>query len=123
MQDRRVAAFLHDGVSYRQVAASLGMSLGAVQRAARRARESSASRVVVTDPVLELLTPADMARLGVSAADVAAGELSMVDRYRVLGLPETSEAGRAARDLFDHGRGGEAFTAWMHTEARASRER
>jgi hypothetical protein len=31
VQDRRVAAFLKEGLSYRQVAAMLGMSLGAVQ--------------------------------------------------------------------------------------------
>ena len=37
------------------------------------------------------MTPADMEDLGVSAA----GELSVLDRYRVLGLPETSRA-RAA---------------------------
>jgi hypothetical protein len=98
LQDRRVAALLDDGVSYRRVAALLGMSLGEVQRAARRARELLALRVAVADPIVELLAP---------------GELSMLDRYRFLGLPATSEAGRAARDLFDHGRGGEAFDAWM----------
>jgi hypothetical protein len=116
LQDRRVAALLDEGVSYRQVAAQLGMSLGGVQRAARRARELLASRAAVADPIVELLTPADLARLGVSAADVAAGEseLSMLDRYRFLGLPQASAAGEAARDLFDHGRGTGPFAKWMH---------
>jgi transposase len=54
LQDRRVAALLSDGTSFRQVAASLGLSLGAVQRSARRARELPASRVAVADPIVEL---------------------------------------------------------------------
>jgi hypothetical protein len=119
-QDRRVAALLDDGVSYRQVAALLGMSLGAVQRAARRARGLlPASRAAVADPIVELLTFADMAHLRVSAR----GELSMLDRYRMLGLPEGSAAGDAARALFDHGRGGEALDRWMRVVSQAAGRR
>lgn len=90
----------------------LAEALGGVQRAARRARESPVSRVAVADPIVELLTPADMEHLGVSAAD-AGGELSMLDKYRILGLPP-SEAGHAARQLFDHGRGADAFHQRLH---------
>jgi hypothetical protein len=34
-----------------------------------------------------------------------------------MGLPVGSAAGDAARALFDHGRGSNAFTAWMHRES------
>jgi hypothetical protein len=64
LQDRRVATLLGDGVSFRQVAALLGLSLGAVQRSARRARELPASPAVVADPIVNLLTPADLEQLG-----------------------------------------------------------
>jgi len=43
--------------------------------------------------------------------------LPPADRYRVMGLPVGSAAGDAARALFDHGRGSNAFTAWMHRES------
>ena len=56
------------------------------------------------DPILALLTEADVAVLGVSAGDVAA-ELSALVRFRLMGLPAGSAAaGNAARALFDHGR-------------------
>lgn len=54
-----------------------------------------------------------MARLGVSAAGVAAG-LGAMERFRVLGLPAGSAAGDAARALFDHGHGGEAWSGWLN---------
>lgn len=113
LQDRRVAALLGDGVSFRQVAALLGLSLGAVQRAARRARSARSAGSATDDPILESLAPAEAAYLGLSAEVVAAGELSRLDRYRILSLPAGSAAGDAAREMFDHGRGGEAFDAWM----------
>ena len=45
----------------------------------------------------------------------SAAEMSVLDRYRMMGLPESSEAGCAARELFDHGRGAAAFDAWLCT--------
>jgi hypothetical protein len=41
--------------------------------------------------------------------------MSVLDRYRLMGLPEASEAGCAARELFDHGRGAAAFDASLYT--------
>jgi hypothetical protein len=67
----------------------------------------------LADPVLALLTEVDLEHLGVSAAEVAGG-LTALDRYRIMGLPPDSAAGDAARGLFDHGRGGDAWTAWLH---------
>jgi hypothetical protein len=49
----------------------------------------------------------------VTPAEVAA-ELSTSDRFRFMGLPAGSAASDAARKLFDHGRGEEAFTRWIH---------
>ncbi len=91
------------------------MSLGAVQRAAARVRQARVSAElteVPADPVLSLLTAGDVEHLGVSATDVVGG-LTPLDRYRVLGLP-AGTAGDAARALFDHGRGAEAWHAWLH---------
>ncbi len=106
--DRRVAALLDkEGMSFRGVAALLGMSLGAVQRAATRARKAAVSAelaAVPSDPVLSLLSPDDVKRLGVTAADVAGG-LSKLARYRTLGLPRGSAAGAAARRLWDRQEG------------------
>lgn len=113
LQDRRVAALLGEGVSFRQVAALLGLPLGVVQRSARQARALTPSRVATADPIGALLSPADLEHLGVSAVD----GLSMLDKYRFLGLPEGSAAGEAARRLFDHGRGSDAITAWMRVSS------
>lgn len=41
--------------------------------------------------------------------------MSVLGRYRLMGLPEVEEAGCAARELFDHGRGAGAFDAWLYT--------
>lgn len=92
--------------------------LGGVQRALDRVEKAASPSAVVVaddagesdDPILSLLTPLDVKRLGVTAEDAARG-LSPLDRYRVLGLP--SAAGAAARELFDSGRGQAAFTSWL----------
>jgi hypothetical protein len=65
------------------------------------------------DPIVALLSESDMARLAVSARDVA-GRLSVLDRYRLFGLPAGSAAGDAARALFDHGRGADTWGEWLH---------
>jgi hypothetical protein len=67
------------------------------------------------DPVLALLTPADLTWLGVTAAEVEAGRLGALRRYRFLGL--RSPAGAAARVLFDSGRGSDRFSEWCHADA------
>ncbi|MCV7309032.1 helix-turn-helix domain-containing protein [Mycobacterium paraffinicum] len=109
LQDRQVAALLDDGVPYRQVAAQLGLSLGAVQRAEKRYRAAADTvESESSDPVLSLLTQADMRRLGIAEL----GELDALVRFRFLSLPVGSGAGDAARALFDHGRGSEAFAEW-----------
>ena len=72
----------------------------------------AAVAAVPADPIVALLTEADMAHLG-SAGDVVGG-LTALERYRVLCLPAGSAAGDAARALFDHGRGGDAWREWLH---------
>ncbi|ASW90734.1 hypothetical protein A5626_08330 [Mycobacterium marseillense] len=76
------------------------------------------SRAAVTldhsaDPILSLLSSDDLAHLGVTPADVAGG-LNTLERYRFLSLPAGSAAGDAARRLFDHGRGEDAFTECVY---------
>jgi DNA-binding CsgD family transcriptional regulator len=116
--DRRALALIEDGVSYRQVAKTLGLSVPGVQRAVKRARVAAGVGAPGGgDPIISLLTSEDMAELGVSAADVAAG-LNPLQRYRVMYL-RPSAAGDAARELFDHGRGGEAWGAWVRANADA----
>jgi hypothetical protein len=57
-------------------------------------------------------TEHDVAVPGLSAAEVSRG-LSVLERYRIMGLPPESAAGDAARRLFNHGRGGDAWTVWL----------
>lgn len=73
--------------------------------------ESRASR----DPILKLLIEADLKLLG-PAVDEFSGGVSPMTRYRLMSLPETSEAGCAARALSDHGRNVEAFDRWVFAD-------
>jgi transcriptional regulator with XRE-family HTH domain len=118
--EKRIRALRAQGLSIREIARELGLSRMRVQRvlasspAVPLVPADGDSASVAGDPVVSLLTDADLARLGVSRAVMAAGELDALTRYRMLGLPAGSAAGEAARTLFDHGRGGQAWDAWLH---------
>ena len=116
--EERIRALSAEGLSIRQIAAELRINRGKVHRVLAASTDASSGSAVAAvdtvDPILLLLTEADSAHLGFSADDVAAG-LSMLERYRVLGLPSGSAAGEAARALFDHGRGEDAFSDWLYT--------
>lgn len=121
LRDAEIARLRGEGVSFREIARRCGCSLGSVQKAVARINKRWASSAATavhdesarsTDPILRLLTAEDMQRLKVTAEEVSLG-LSPLDRYRILGLPQGSGAGDAARVLFDHGRNAEVFDAWM----------
>ncbi|EJO88055.1 hypothetical protein MCOL_V214034 [Mycobacterium colombiense CECT 3035] len=119
-RDAEIARLREQCVSFRGIAERLGCSLGSVQKAVGRINRRSASApsapvVSVSspaDPILRLLSPDDLCRLGMTAQEVERG-LDSLTRYRFLGLPEGSLAGDRARALFDHGRNAEEFTVWM----------
>jgi transcriptional regulator with XRE-family HTH domain len=102
------------GESVRQIAAAMELSKSYVHKILARLRSVPDQPVGdgCSDPIVALLTEQDLAHLGVSAADVSSG-LSALERYRILGLPAGSAARDAARELFDHGRGGDAWRQWM----------
>lgn len=117
LQDRQVVALLGE-MSYRQVAAHLGMSLAGVQRAEKRYRQGSPAEVGSVDPVVSLLTGPEMTRLHITPYDIGVDALT---RWRFLGLGADSAAGQAARAMFDHGRGGEVFAQWCWCDDPGSR--
>jgi DNA-binding CsgD family transcriptional regulator len=103
-----------EGFSVREIARELGLSRMKVHRAlsaSPAAPAADAVPAVSDDPIMSLLTEADLECLGVSAADLVVG-LSALDKYRCLGL--SSAAGERARALFDHGRGRDAWSRWLH---------
>lgn len=108
-----------DTSSYRQVADYLGLSLVAVQRAEKRHKAAAQTvEVDVDDPIVSLLTDADMKCLHMTPYDVS---LDTLQRCRFLSLPPDSAAGQAARGLFDHGRGLEVFAVWCWVDDPAGR--
>jgi Helix-turn-helix domain of resolvase len=106
--EHQIRAMRAEGFSVREIARELGLSRMKVHRKLI----ASPAVPVPADSVLAVLTEPDRAHLGVTAGAVAGG-LSKLDRYRMLGLPQGSAAGDAARRLFDHGRGGDAWGAWL----------
>jgi Homeodomain-like domain len=112
--EQQIRALKAEGFSVREIARELGLSRMKVHRVlaappatavpvSAELSESGQSHVA-PDPILSLLTEADMAHLHVEAADVAAG-LDALTRYRMMGLPPGSAAGDAARALFDSSSG------------------
>jgi hypothetical protein len=107
------------GESVRQIAAAMELSKSYVHKILARLRSVPDQPVGdgCGDPIVALLTDADLAHVGVSAADVSSG-LSALERYRIMGL--RSAAGDAARELLDHGRGGDAWAQWLAAGADAA---
>jgi hypothetical protein len=63
-----------EGFSIREIARELGLSRIRVHRVLSASPPTDCT-AISGDPILSLLTDADLAHLGLSAADVAAGEL------------------------------------------------
>ena len=108
-----------EGFSVREIARELGLSRMKVHRVLMA---SPTVPSVSDDPLVALLTEADVAHLGLSAADVAGG-LNALQRYRMLGLPTGSAAGDAVRALAYRRGGEDGFGAWLHTGAAAGPQR
>ena len=79
MVEQRIRAMRAEGFSVREIARELGLSRMKVHRSLASSRPVAA---VPADPILALLTEADLAHLGVSAADVA-DTLDALQRYRM----------------------------------------
>lgn len=100
-----MAELLGEGLSFRQVAELLGLSLGAVQRAKSRAEKDgvppvpgvpvpAAAAAGEVDPARPVLSDAELAYLGWSREHVAGG-LNALELYRLQALGSYRDAGVA----------------------------